>query len=237
MHMRRRGWQSLKRRGVAFVYRCVFAASCILSFFLTSERTGFITLALYLTSMSPRLVALVLWAALAVIAPVSFVRLRCRRWRGCMNSGWASSCARVRGQARIRDEWRPVVHPWRQLRSRLILLTSQWWGFRSASLFFLRSLLLSFNLFPFSNLSLPRPPCRFFSSSPPIFGPGFLYVRLPRPLASFFEPEEVPALESQLPLSMRVQWHCSRRRCVSYPLSSFPSFFLLGTSTLQRSGF
>ncbi|KAJ6510873.1 hypothetical protein C8R45DRAFT_814000 [Mycena sanguinolenta] len=38
---------------------------------------GFITLALYLTpSMSPRLVALVLWAALAVIAPVDFVRLR-----------------------------------------------------------------------------------------------------------------------------------------------------------------
>ncbi|KAF7340795.1 hypothetical protein MSAN_02108600 [Mycena sanguinolenta] len=38
---------------------------------------GFITLALYLTpSMSPRLVALTLWAALAVIAPVDFIRLR-----------------------------------------------------------------------------------------------------------------------------------------------------------------
>ncbi|KAJ6510869.1 hypothetical protein C8R45DRAFT_398025 [Mycena sanguinolenta] len=38
---------------------------------------GFITLALYLTpSMSPYLVALVLWVALAIIAPVDFVRLR-----------------------------------------------------------------------------------------------------------------------------------------------------------------
>ncbi|KAJ6510882.1 hypothetical protein C8R45DRAFT_892412 [Mycena sanguinolenta] len=51
---------------------------------------GFITVALYLTpSMSPRLVALVLWAALAIIAPVDFVRLRVRavervyeRWLG-----------------------------------------------------------------------------------------------------------------------------------------------------------
>ncbi|KAJ7100556.1 hypothetical protein C8R43DRAFT_1092312 [Mycena crocata] len=38
---------------------------------------GFITLGLYLTpSMSPRVVTLVLWSALAVIAPTDFVRLR-----------------------------------------------------------------------------------------------------------------------------------------------------------------
>ncbi|KAJ6545904.1 hypothetical protein DFH09DRAFT_927651, partial [Mycena vulgaris] len=38
---------------------------------------GFITLGLYLTpSMSPRTVVLVLWSALAVIAPTDFVRLR-----------------------------------------------------------------------------------------------------------------------------------------------------------------
>ncbi|KAJ6545857.1 hypothetical protein DFH09DRAFT_1508747 [Mycena vulgaris] len=40
-------------------------------------RAGFITLGLYLTpSMSPRTVVLVLWSALAVIAPTDFVRLR-----------------------------------------------------------------------------------------------------------------------------------------------------------------
>ncbi|KAJ6545888.1 hypothetical protein DFH09DRAFT_1508836 [Mycena vulgaris] len=40
-------------------------------------RLGFITLGLYLTpSMAPRTVALVLWSALAVIAPTEFVRLR-----------------------------------------------------------------------------------------------------------------------------------------------------------------
>ncbi|CAK5263275.1 unnamed protein product [Mycena citricolor] len=38
---------------------------------------GFITLWLYLTpSMSPRIVAIALWAALAIIAPIDFVRLR-----------------------------------------------------------------------------------------------------------------------------------------------------------------
>ncbi|KAJ6545848.1 hypothetical protein DFH09DRAFT_1367549 [Mycena vulgaris] len=44
---------------------------------LGDPEEGFITLGLYLTpSMSPRTVALVLWNALAVIAPTDFVRLR-----------------------------------------------------------------------------------------------------------------------------------------------------------------